>query len=329
VSGEIFVDWLTAVEHHPGGGLPIIVGGLTVWHDRYGHPVCERASPTTVAGSFDSAIRVGCDGSRVFLSGNVGRFARADNLFNFGWAGTVRAANRVLLGIGLPPFSSVDGLSPEGFRLGARLRRVDLTANFCTGSEAQARALIRWLAAQSVARMKRGQAGEESVWWANTRSMFKAYMKGPEMVKHGRSPDEFAVKWCGENGVVRVEVELKRRLLKDLGLDHFAVIDDATLTRLFEERTNVLRRVDRSDEPDVLAAIPCRSRPYAAAWLAGKDMRLMACERTLFRHARVLRQYGLDILQPRNVEAFPVRVRVIDLVPVGVPDWYVEQLESA
>ncbi len=323
----IFVDWLAASQCHPKGGLPIISGGLTVHYDASGIPRFERNCSAGYEGSFDTKIRVGCDGYRVSLSGNVGRFSRQDNLFNHGWAGTARAANRILVGLGLPIFTSTKISSTGKEVRGAVVSRLDLTANFATGSEAQARSVIRWLASRSVSRMKRGMAGDESVWWSNTRHMLKAYIKHVEMVKHGASLEEFAVNWCKENGIVRVEVEIKKRLLSELGLQDIGNINDELLAQLFEDQTEIFRSVDRSDEPDIIANVPARSRAYAAAWMAGQDMRVLASERTLFRHARLLREYGLDIMQPRNIQQFPVRVRIVDLQPVPVPDWY--QLEEA
>lgn len=323
MNGEIFCDWLTASEHHPQGGLPIVFSGLNSWYDREGVCRSERTLPESVGGSFDTVVRVGCNGSRVFISGNVGRFGRADNLFNFGWTETWGAANRILQDVALPPLGVACGLPGDaGYRPGARVSRLDITANFSAGSDAQARAVIRWLGAQSLARMKRGQAGDESVWWANTRHMFKAYMKAPEMLKHGASADEFAVVWCQKEGVVRVEIELKRRLLADLGLDHVGAVSDAALLSVFKDQTELLRRVDRSDAPDLLASLPARYRMTCAAWLAGQDVRSMMAHGTFWRHAKVLREYGVDIAQARNVEAFPLKVRVIELKPLAVPDWY-------
>ena len=370
MAGEIFVDWLTASQHHSGGGLPIIFSAIKSTFDTDGVCRSERAVPASVSGSFDTAVRVGCNGSRVFISGNVGRFGRADNLFNHGWAGTLDAANRILEGCGLPPLSAAGdspgqdvadawrspvpyGVSDQG-RLeaarryggklldsaehvvatpdwfpdeepgvtGARISRVDITANFCAGSDAQARAVIRWLGGQSMRRMKRDQAGDESVWWSNTQRMFKAYLKAAEMVKHGASADAVAVVWCQQQGVVRVEIELKRRLLSDLGLDHVGAVSDAALLSVFKDQTELLRRVDRSDAPDVLASLPARYRMTAAAWLAGQDVRALMSNGTFWRHARVLREYGIDIVQARNVEVFPLKVRVIELKALAVPDWY-------
>ena len=323
MKGEIFVDWLTASEHHPQGGLPIVFSGLHSWYGRTGICLSERTLPESVGGSFDTTVRVGCNGSRVFISGNVGRFGRPDNLFNLGWPETWAAANRILQGIALPPLGVARGVPGDAeYRPGARVSRLDITANFGTGSDAQARAVIRWLGAQSISRLKRGMVGDESVWWANTQRMFKAYMKAPEMLKHGASADEFAVVWCRDKGVVRVEIELKRRLLADLGLDHVGAVSDAALLSVFKDQTELLRRVDRSDAPDLLASIPARYRMTCAAWLAGQDVRSMMSLRSFRYHAKALREYGIDIGQARNVEAFPLKVRVIELVPLAVPDWY-------
>jgi II/X family phage/plasmid replication protein len=168
--------------------------------------------------------------------------------------------------------------------------------------------------------MKRGYAGDESVWFSNARHMLKAYRKGAEMKKHGGNPDH--AQWAEDQGIVRVEVELKRRLLADLGLNRLEHITQEKLEEVFTEQTEVFRRVDMSDEPDILASIPPRYRMTAAAWLAGQDVKSMLSRATAFRHAKVLREYGLDVLEHRDVHRFPVRVRVVDLQAVSVPDWY-------
>lgn len=322
MNGQVFVDWITCSQFHEGGGLPIITAGFTVQYDREGVARFERVRPDNILGSWGSAVRVACNGSRVFVSGNVGRFGREDNLFNHGWAGTVECANRVLALCGLPPLSFARGVSDQGNRLCARVSRLDLTCNFGTGSEAQARAVIRWLAGQSIKRMRRGQAGDDSVWWANTRQMFKAYRKDVELLAHGAQVDSAGVVWAREKGVVRVEVELKRRLLDELGLRDMCDITQEGLEAAYREQTEIIRRVDRSDEPDILASIPPRFRITAAAWLAGQDISSLISRATLYRHAKALRSYGIDIFQPRNVCNFPVKVRVVELEPLSVPEWY-------
>lgn len=170
--------------------------------------------------------------------------------------------------------------------------------------------------------MKKGRAGDESVWWVNTRHMLKAYIKHIEMLKHGCSPDDPVYLFCKQQGVVRVEIELKKRLLHDEGLTKLEDITNEKLVKIFESETEIFRRVDRSDEPDIIDSIPSKSRIYASAWLAGQDLSNLASQATLYRHAKILREYGIDILESRNVERFPVKVQIIDLKPLSMPDWY-------
>ena len=115
---------------------------------------------------------------------------------------------------------------------------------------------------------------------------------------------------------------MKRRLLNDLGLTDFNSITDEKLAEVYRDETAFLYKFDSSDDPDILAAIPARSRAYAAAWLAGQDVRSLCSTATLYRHGRVLAEYGLDIFSPRNIKNFPTRVRVIDLKPIAAPEWY-------
>ncbi len=319
---SIFIDWLTISQIHAGESLPIIAGGAVVFYDGFGIPRFEKASPSRIGGSYDTSLQIKCDSSHVSLSGNIGRFSRPDNLFNLGWGQTLQKANRIILAKELPVFTT-SGFSPDlKERKGAKVSRLDITANFATGSEFQARALIRWLSEKSVSRMKKGRAGDESVWWSNTRHMLKAYIKHIEMEKHGMSKDDPVYQYCRDNGVVRVEVELKRRLLQAEGLDRIENITQGKLEDIYEQETEIFRRVDRSDDPDILDSLPARYRMTAAAWLAGEDVRSFMTNGTLYRHARVLRDYGIDIMEPRNLVKFPVKINVINLQPLSPPDWY-------
>jgi Phage X family len=157
--------------------------------------------------------------------------------------------------------------------------------------------------------------------------MFKAYLKHAELVAHGVDAGDPVVSFCRSQGVVRVEVEMKKRLLSQIGANDIGALSDVRIAELYAEHTSILRAVDRSEEVDLLDAIPVRSRAYASAWLAGQDVRALCSRRTLFRHAKTLREFGLDIMASRDVTRLPTRVRVIDLQPLAVPDWY--ELEDA
>ncbi len=322
---EIFIDWLTISQlHTEAEPFPIYTGGINVDYDPEGNARFERVRPAKFSGSYETRINIKSDGRHVSLSGNPGRFCRKDNLFNAGWSGTFEKCNRILLSRGLPSFhaGTIINAVGKGDIPGARISRIDLTANFATGSESQARHLIRWLASRSISRMKKGRAGDESVWWSNTRHMLKAYIKHIEMAKHGTPESDSVYQWCKEQGVVRVEIELKRRLLNDLDMVDIKNISDEKLIQVFHEQTEVFNAVDRTDEPDILDAIPSNSRVHAAAWMAGKDLRQLMSRATFFRHAKVLRDYGIDITEPRNIETFPVKVRIVEMKPLSIPDWY-------
>lgn len=336
MSSAPFIDWITVRQHFTvEKPLPLLFRGVHSYHSSDGRCVSERLCAASIRGSWDTAVAVQCDGSGLLVSGNVGRFGRADNVFNYRWRETLESLERILDALSLPRFSLVDHTRSNAdtgrkkIPLGALLSTVDVTRNYSAGSDAQAIAFIRHCSNLNVSRCKRGIAGDESVWWSNSRRMIKVYRKGPEMVAHGADPKSRLVQWCFDVGLVRVEVSMKRRLLNDLGMTSLGAVSDERLEEIYDEETSFLRKFDSSDEPDILSAIPARSRAYAAAWLAGQDLSQFCSRATLYRHGRVLAEYGLDIFSPRNVSQFPTKVRIIDLEPVAAPDWYEWKKEDA
>jgi II/X family phage/plasmid replication protein len=58
-------------------------------------------------------------------------------------------------------------------------------------------------------------------------------------------------------------------------------------------------------------------------WSDGHDCRQTLPERTFYRHRSELRKHGIDISIPKSdvtANVVPL-VRVLEAVPVGVPDW--------
>jgi len=97
---DVFCDWLTIYQDHLEGGLPVLNDGCVVRFEPEAfrqsideetgeiRPMFDalKAEYTVMrkiehVGSFDTKISIRCDGRRVELSGNVGRFGRPDNLF--------------------------------------------------------------------------------------------------------------------------------------------------------------------------------------------------------------------------------------------------------
>ena len=318
-----FIDWLTITQHHQASEpLPIVQNGIRVDYNAEGIPIFERASPRQCIGSFDTSVRVSCDGFRVSLSGNVGRFARQDNLYGFGISQTIKRANAILALFYLPPFTVSQTLPNGETRLGASVSRLDFTVNYATGSEFKARQAINSFATLSVSRVKKGRAGDESYWFANTRYMFKAYIKHLEMLKHGASKDCPVYQYALNNGILRLELELKRRLLGELNMRRLEDITDEKLEAIFEKQTEFARKFTTDDFADALEHIPTKSRIYAESWHKGIDLKNTCSRATLFRHAKVLREYGIDILADRNIEHLTPQIRFVDLIPLPVPNWY-------
>jgi hypothetical protein len=227
-----------------------------------------------------------------------------------------------LQSIGLPPFTPTIKISEYETRLGAVVSRLDFTINYATGSEHKARSAIRGLSNIAVSRVKRGTAGDESYWFANTRWMFKAYIKHLEMLKHSKNKHDAAFLFAKENGIVRIELELKKRLLSELNMNRIEHITDEKLLEIYESQTEFARRYQRTDIEDMSEHIPHKSRIFLEAWLKGSDLKQLLTNGTFYRQAKILREYGFDITAQRNIEDFPIQVRFIDLQPCEVPGWY-------
>jgi len=85
--------------------LPIINDGHVYKIDRHGEVKWDIGSKVVHKGSFETSVKVCCDGRRVSIEGNVGRFGRQDNLFGYSVVDCVLIANKLLALFGLPPFS--------------------------------------------------------------------------------------------------------------------------------------------------------------------------------------------------------------------------------
>lgn len=321
----------------------------------------EQFRHAWIQGSHSTAIRLKSEDGLVSLCGNPGRWSRPDNLFNHDLDGTVDAANHILLSQGLPAFESGEPiasarmtqvLTANGYmwatggdmktadyvivnddgtyRQGARVWSIHATRNYCTGSESNAKAVLNWLDSQSVARVKKKRFGKSTVTWGNLNyCQVEAYIKADEMMDHCKGDLERemmrqnpAYQWARDNGVVRVEVKAAKDYLRDRGLTYLGAWDMGKVIQLFDERTEILHRVRCDIEEFDPAMLPCRVATTAAAWLAGVDVTTTLSRATFFRHAKVLREYGIDIAEKRNVALMPVRIKTIEMNASAVPDWY-------
>jgi hypothetical protein len=210
----------------------------------------------------------------------------------------------------------------EAFWTGARISRVDLTANFECGSPSDARAYLAWLESQQhSARVKVGTHpdGETVDWGRGSRRIYsKVYLKSAELSRHG-APAEL-IQHCENVGLLRFEVTVKSTQLIAMGCQYLGGLDMGQLIELFEDRRAVMTRAEHSH--DDLEHLPNHFRRTARDYLAGDDVRARMSLASFKRHRKAILAYGIDIAVKRNVINFKPAVRVIEVRPAVRPSWY-------
>jgi hypothetical protein len=309
-----------------------------------------------IHGSHDSKMQMRSDGQTLSIKGNPGRFGRSDNLFNLGFDDTIRRANQIVASQGFPINSFVPGERdpytvsqlakidlksgevPEDPWTGARLWSIHLTQNYRTGSPEAAKAVIDWMDTQTVARVKKNRLGLSTIIWGSIKyCQTQVYVKADEMLAHveprkgetrvaarQRMMDSEAYNYALSNGIIRLEVKCAKDFLAHRKLTYLGNWNMGTVHALFEEKSEILRRcvVAERDEKELLEELPRSTRVHAAAWLAGIDVAPLMSRATFFRHAKVLREYGIDIAEPRNVTVILPKMREIEISAETPPTWY-------
>lgn len=117
-TSDVFLDWLYISQRHPGD-LPIVGDGVRIKGESFeqceyegekflivrpGAEIRYSIPSAQKGGSHNTSLRLRSDGNTVQLSGNVGRFDRSDNMFNYDYADTLDKASSFVNGFGLPCF---------------------------------------------------------------------------------------------------------------------------------------------------------------------------------------------------------------------------------
>jgi hypothetical protein len=216
---------------------------------------------------------------------------------------------------------------------GATVSMLHVTRNYATGGMKEAMEFMNYLGTQSLSNVKRSRAGATTINWGKKggRKMVKGYVKADEMKAHVKkklwTPEHQRVwEYCNDVGLVRLEIELGRKLLEENGLRGLGEITMGKLIKLFDDMVEgPLLHPQQYEEGYALDKLSRKSRLAFVAWEKGVD--LLAedfCSRaTLYRYAAEVREkLGVSILEKRDFQTLPVRYKVIKPVPLEVPDWY-------
>lgn len=333
MSLPFFIDYLTIRQFHDQP-CPVINGGHFIRVDSDGEIEFVVDSRHGLDGSFDSRVEIRSDGRTVEFSGNISRYGRPDNLFGFSFSESLKRINALLVSLGLPPFSAGRPMSFENgawIYSGARVSRIDLTCNYSTGSAVNAEVVLRSLAGHHVGRQKGTLAlnGATVEYGRGSKYVYgKVYCKAVELLAHrsrksGQHVSDDVINYCLSSGILREEFTLKSRFLTQENLTYLPQITDTCLESIIMKRSQFQRF--STVEYEDLSQLSRTVRATYANWKMGLPLGLSVS--TFYRHRNELLKYGVDIGVACNVVSLPIRLKVINLVPVSVPDWY--SLQSA
>lgn len=329
----VFCDWLSIYQVHTCGNLPIVRDGMVRFTDEDGQIKLDVVQKKVHKGSFETSLRISCDGNRVTLEGNVGRFDRPDNLFGYSVLDCISIANRVLAALNLPPFTDPSPMplngpygSDKGFQaVGSIITRIDLTVNYSCGSASQAPQMIRYLQSFRSGKFEPRPYRTTGVSWGEGSKWFyaKVYDKAADYVRHhsesSEQHDPRLYAFIKESGIVRHEITLKSRWLKQKGFWRFSLWDQVMQSRVYAMFGDVIADSAHVDE---YLEIPGRAGELALAWRDGADLRTRLSQGTYYKYKKQLLKYGIDISIPANVTRLNTRLEIIKLVPCQIPDWY-------
>lgn len=364
-----FYDWVKVSQVHHGVEIPQL-GDIVIetWDTRSGELVSTRQPFYHYQGSYSSQITIQIRGNEVIFDGNISRLDRIDNLYGFhSLDQAMLAINTVLAEHGLPPFTkskrSTLAQSSDGkdafIADGARFQRLDVTTNIAVG-KGNINAYLKMLATQKVGHyLPHLWDDEKSVTWQSrikgaTRLLFhKAYDKAHDLLLHtlpkikrccGEDSKEYQyvldlIKYCEEQGIVRLEQELKNEFLKRYGLNYWGLFEEAEIMKIhsrflaLDEQVKVTALDLESISEALVRAGACDSirsanitAIHAINWKEGRVFN--GKESAYKQHRARLRKIGLDIAIPyknnrHNVVTF-VRERreVIVNKQLTPPSWY-------
>lgn len=353
-TAPVFIDWIDIYQDwNMRDDLPVVGDGYRLKTDIDMDQLKTSAiSSLRHVGSHSTSVSVRSDGHYVHVKGNVGRLGRTDNVFNLDWPSTFAAAGELAQSYGLPAFTTGDHyLRPvkteRDARLGlfdawtgARLSELHLTRNYSAGSDGMANQAMKHFFTQRAARLSKSRLGATTVVYgshAKGGRQVQVYLKAEEMLAHAKGDKAKEVvrqsqiyQWARDVGLLRVECKLRRMALRDVGMNYAGGVSMAKIISLFEKHTQFLSDASPDRICRLADQLPRKLRLVALAWLRGDDVGGSMSRATFYRYARQMRDYGMDITEPRGVsdnveqqlQSMLDALPRFSLVPLHEPEWY-------
>lgn len=273
----MFFDWLTMYQDHPEVTFPMLGDRASIVIDTAtGEHLGLRQPTVTHGGSYSTQLHVRISGQRITVSGNPSRYDRIDNLFGFTTLEEcVAVYNKVLLSLGLPPFSKCtqiffrqgeDGKRVETFSDGAVITELHVTSNRSVGQGS----VPDYLKGISTLRYRNSiprlhTDGNTCDWLSSkgkaTMIYPSVYNKGhwlkindlPKIVrKFGDDSAEAiylkrVISYCEQHGVCRHEQKLKSEFLRRHDFHFYGLFDPAGLKPFHDEFLAIDDRLQVTD----------------------------------------------------------------------------------
>ncbi len=338
VFDSVICDWLT-ISHPLREFYPLVNDGQILRINKDGsNDWTTECWETLRCASSDTSLRIKCDGYKIMMTGNIGRFGHMDNLNGHTvsdcvekWRGvvadyfparTVKITNPTTGITELRHYKAVDlayffGSDIEMVNrstgeielMGTRITRCDLAGNFFTDNFASLTAMLMT--------RKLGQrpprAGKFGPMWgydSKRANWLKAKVYDKTCELEGRRTSASGAT------TARFEVQLGSEILKRRGLSVLDGWKGSNVENvIYAEFSNQVFREQATAESWL--DIPPRIRQYAVLWRDGVPLRNQCkSDATFYRVRKQLLDYGVDASQPCNVMTLVRRVEVVKVMPL-------------
>ena len=368
----MLIDWLTVSQEHPHD-LPVVCDVFTLTIDANTNEVLSTRQPRFKhEASHSTSVTIHVQGRNVRVEGNPSRVGRLDNLFGFSTIDQcVAVYNGLLAQYGLPGFTKGTAITQRQVQGrtgtwneqlisdGAKIERIDLTTNVAVG-EGNVLAYLRGVSSQRIGHsIGFLYPNGRTVAWTpkgngkGGRLQYrKAYDKAFEMdanllpkIKrlYGDTSPEFAYvqrvrNYCAEQGVVRMEQELKSEFLQREHLSFWGFFDERRFAELHDEFLKIDERLKVTamdivsiSEQLLAEQIVDTTRAanttamYAIQWMHGQVFDFSKSQ--VQTHAARLNRIGINIRNACDTSRFaPVFIRqareITKSTVLPIPSWY-------